>query len=143
MDKLRLAALCTLLVWIFNIYASDNMLEDPRLITAAIAIELTEQQKQEFKQHLSAYLKKLSSATRKIMQRNNVTNLPKQITRKRNQLTRSLDKKMETLLTADQYSRYEEYRTLLLAKMSGALDGQSKEGTTSFSTMMGSGAQGT
>ena len=119
------------------------MLEDSRLLEAAVAMELTAEQRKVFQQHLSDYLTKLATATKKLMQRNNVTNLPKQIARKRNQLTRSLDKQMASLLTEEQYLLYEEYRTLLLAKMSGALGDQGKEGTTSFSTMMGSGTQGT
>ena len=144
MKKLTSLLLC--LLWLSlasNAKAETSMLEDPRLLEAAVAMELTAEQRQVFQQHLSDYLTKLATATKKLMQPNNVTNLPKQITRKRNQLTRSLDKQMASLLTEEQYLLYEEYRTLLLAKMSGALGDQGKEGTTSFSTMMGSGTQGT
>ena len=119
------------------------MLEDTRLITAAVAIQLSEDQQAAFQTLLAEYLEKLGSATRKLIRRNNETDVAKKIIRKRKQLTRTFDKKMAAILTEEQYPRYEQYRTLLLAKLSGALNTQGKEGTTSFSTMMGSSNSGT
>ncbi len=119
------------------------MLEDTRLLSAAVDIQLSEDQQIAFQTHLSEYLEKLGSATRKLIRRNNETDVAKKVVRKRKQLTRTLDKKMAGVLTEDQYPRYEKYRTLLLAKLSGALDAQGKEGTTSFTTMMGSSNSGT
>ena len=119
------------------------MLEDTRLITAAVAIQLSEDQQAAFQTLLAEYLEKLGSATRKLIRRNNETDVAKKIIRKRKQLTRTFDKKMAAILTEGQYPRYEQYRTLLLAKLSGALNTQVKEGTTSFSTMMGSSNSGT
>ena len=119
------------------------MLEDTRLLSAAVDIQLSEDQQIAFQTHLSEYLEKLGSATRKLIRRNNETDVAKKVIRKRKQLTRTLDKKMAGFLTEDQYPRYEKYRTLLLAKLSGALDAQGKEGTTSFTTMMGSSNSGT
>ena len=119
------------------------MPEDTRLINAAIAIQLAEDQQAVFQANLAEYLEKLGSATRKLIRRNNETDVAKKIIRKRKQLTRSLDKKMAAILTEEQYPLYEDYRTLLLAKLSGALNTQDKEGSTSFSTMMGSSNSGT
>ncbi len=121
----------------------NSMLEDTRLLSAAVDIQLSEDQQIAFQTHLSEYLEKLGSATRKLIRRNNETDVAKKVVRKRKQLTRTLDKKMAGVLTEDQYPRYEKYRTLLLAKLSGALDAQGKEGTTSFTTMMGSSNSGT
>ena len=46
---------------------------------------------------------------------------------------------MAKLLTDEQYPRYEKYRELLLAKLSGSLDGDDEE-TAGFSNMMGTGS---
>ena len=119
------------------------LFDDTRLISAAVAIQLSEDQRAVFQTNLAEYLEKLGSATRKLIRRNNETDVTKKIVRKRKQLTRTLDRKMATILTEDQYLRYEDYRTLLLTKLSGALNTKGKEGTTSFSTMMGSANSGT
>ena len=121
----------------------NNMLEDDRLVSAAVDIGLSKDQQEKFQIHLGEYLEKLGSSTRKLIRRNNETDVTKKIIRKRKQLTRTLDKKMAEILNEDQYPRYEKYRTLLLAKLTGALDAQGKEGTTSFTTMMGSSNSGT
>ena len=119
------------------------MLDDNRLVSAAVDIRLSENQNAAFQTHLGEYLEKLGSSTRKLVRRNNETDVAKKIIRKRKQLTRTLDKKMAGILREDQYPQYEKYRTLLLAKLIGALDEQGKEGTTSFTTMMGSSNSGT
>ena len=118
-------------------------LGDARLISAAVDIQLSEDQQVAFQTNLTDYLEKLGSATRKLVRRNNETDVAKKIIRKRKQLTRTLDRKMAAILSKEQYPRYEDYRVLLLAKLSGALNTQGKEGTTSFSTMMGSSNSGT
>ncbi len=63
MKKLTSLLLC--LLWLSlasNAKAETNMLEDPRLLEAAVAIELTAEQRQVFQQHLSDYLTKLATA---------------------------------------------------------------------------------
>ena len=144
MNKLILTIVISLLIS-HSVQAErqNSMLEDTRLLSAAVDIQLSEDQQIAFQTHLSEYLEKLGSATRKLIRRNNETDVAKKVVRKRKQLTRTLDKKMAGVLTEDQYPRYEKYRTLLLAKLSGALDAQGKEGTTSFTTMMGSSNSGT
>lgn len=144
MNKLILTIVISLLISLsVQAERQNSMLEDTRLLSAAVDIQLSEDQQIAFQTHLSEYLEKLGSATRKLIRRNNETDVAKKVVRKRKQLTRTLDKKMAGVLTEDQYPRYEKYRTLLLAKLSGALDAQGKEGTTSFTTMMGSSNSGT
>ncbi len=123
--------------------SETRAVEDNRLVTAAMDIQLTEDQQPLFQAHLNDYLTNLGSATRKLVRRNNETDVAKKIVRKRRQLTRALDEKMAEILTDQQYQHYEKYRALLLAKVSGALGAQGKEGTTSFTTMMGSSNSGT
>ncbi len=144
MNKLILTIVISLLISLsVQAERQNSMLEDTRLLSAAVDIQLSEDQQIAFQTYLSEYLEKLGSATRKLIRRNNETDVAKKVVRKRKQLTRTLDKKMAGVLTEDQYPRYEKYRTLLLAKLSGALDAQGKEGTTSFTTMMGSSNSGT
>ena len=86
----------------------NNMLEDTRLVSAAVDIQLSRDQRVAFQTHLGEYLEKLGSATRKLIRRNIETDVAKKIVRKRKQLTRTLDKKMADVLTEDQYPRYEK-----------------------------------
>ena len=144
MNKLALVLLSLILISpCLRAEDRNTMPEDTHLINAAIAIQLAEDQQMVFQVNLAEYMEKLGSATRKLIRRNNETDVAKKIIRKRKQLTRTFDKKMAAILTEGQYPRYEQYRTLLLAKLSGALNTQGKEGTTSFSTMMGSSNSGT
>lgn len=123
--------------------ATTNPLEDPRLLKAAIDIQLTEEQVPVFQKSLGEFLSSVAKSTKKLMQRNNQTNLMKKIERKRYVAAQQMDKKMEKVLTDEQYPRYLKYRELLLLKISGQLDSADEEGTTSVTNMLGVGQSGT
>ena len=53
-------------------------LDDARLISAAVDIQLSQDQQVAFQTNLTEYLKKLGSATRKLVRRNNETDVAKQ-----------------------------------------------------------------
>ena len=116
-------------------------IKDP-LLQAVVDIEMTEEQKAAFQTNLKEFMEDVASSTRKLMRRNNETGVQKKIIRKRKQLLNRLDKQMSDVLTEEQFPRYEKYRTLLYARMNGA-GNQQQEGTTGFSTMMGSAHSGT
>ncbi len=119
--------------------SGGGLLMDPRLIQAAIDIQMTDEQIPEFQGEVVDYLKSVGRATQKLLQRNNQHDLEKKIIRKRASLAKKMDKEMAKLLTDEQYPRYEKYRELLLAKLSGTLDGDGEE-TAGFSNMMGTGS---
>lgn len=140
--KTRISQLFSVFLLLMAFDANANKVDDP-LLKAAMDIQMNEEQTAAFQANLQEFMNDLASSTRKLMRRNNETNVEKKILRKRKQLLNSMDEKMAAVLTEEQYPRYEAYRDLLYARMTGAMTGKDKEGTTGFSTMMGSAHQGT
>lgn len=127
---------------LYSLCSPAEQARDP-LIQAAADIRMTDEQKAAFQSNLEEFMDDVASATRKLLRRNNETNVMKKIVRKRKQLLNSMDRKMAKVLTEEQYPRYEAYRDLFYASISGRLGTGDKETTTGFSTMMGSANQGT
>ncbi|MCZ6620199.1 MAG: hypothetical protein O7E57_18935 [Gammaproteobacteria bacterium] len=87
------------------------------VILAALEIRMTEEQLPQFRQAISNFFDSLNSAVHKLVRRN-VTNLPREIRRKRNIYVKRMDAEMAEFLTQEQMPGYYEYRDLLLARMS-------------------------
>ena len=86
------------------------------VIQAALEIRMTEEQSPLFRRAISNFFDSLNSAVHKLVRRN-VTNLPREVRRKRNVYVKRMDAEMAEFLTLEQMPRYYEYRDLLLAYM--------------------------
>ncbi len=91
----------------------------PDVIKAAVAINLTEEQKPLFQDALSTFFNGRMEAINKLMRKNNQTNLGRKIKSKTNSLLKNMDKEMAGFLTAEQMPAYEIYRETLKANMQG------------------------
>ncbi len=96
------------------------------VIRAALDIGMTAEQSPHFKQALSNYFDNLNNAVHKLIRRN-VTNLPREVRRKRNLYAKRMDAEVAEFLTQEQMPRYRVYRNLLLAEMSGTAPSESTE----------------
>jgi len=91
----------------------------PEVLKAALAINLTDEQKPQFQQALTDFVNDQDDAIRLLMRRNNQTNLPRKIKGKRNGLLKAMDKQMATFLTQEQMPAYEHYAKTLKSYMRG------------------------
>jgi len=91
----------------------------PEVLKAALAINLTDEQKPQLQQALTDFVNDQDDAIRLLMRRNNQTNLPRKIKGKRNGLLKAMDKQMATFLTQEQMPAYEHYAKTLKSYMRG------------------------
>ena len=91
----------------------------PEVLKAALAINLTDEQKPQFQQALTDFVNNQADAIRLLMRRNNQTNLPRKIKGKTNSLLKAMDKQMATFMTEEQMPAYENYAKTLKSYMRG------------------------
>ncbi len=95
---------------------------DPQVVKAAIQIGLDPQQQPEFRRIVGEYLTNLRKVVQQEMRRESV-NKDRTIKRKNNGLIKKMDEQVKPLLSAEQWPKYEQYKTLLFAKMKEASPG--------------------
>lgn len=83
------------------------------VIAAAMAIELTAEQRVPFRDSVTLFLQSYRDAVQKVIRRGGA-NLELKIDRTRNSLARDMDERMSLLLTEEQMVRYPAYRSALL-----------------------------
>lgn len=83
------------------------------VIAAAMAIELTAEQRVPFRDSVTLFLESYRDAVQKVIRRGGA-NLELKIERTRNSLARDMDERMSVLLTEEQMVRYPAYRGALL-----------------------------
>ncbi len=93
---------------------------DTDVLKAALAMELTDEQKPQFQQAVSDLVNGRGKATAKLLRRNNVTNLERKLKTANNRQFKKMDKNVAGFLSDDQYPRYVVYRDLLKQKMKEA-----------------------
>ncbi|MEM7077882.1 MAG: hypothetical protein AAF513_04545 [Pseudomonadota bacterium] len=92
----------------------------PEVLKAAIDINMTQEQSQQFRGAITEFLQGFNADVRKLLNGNNVTNMPRKIAKKRRVRVESMDEQMGAILSAEQQAAYANYRDLLLAKMDEA-----------------------
>ena len=91
----------------------------PEVLKAAMAINLTDEQKPQFQAALTDFVTGRMDAIKKLMSKRNQTNLPRKIKGRTNALLKKMDKSMGAFLTEEQLPAYENYRALLKANLRG------------------------
>ena len=91
----------------------------PEVLKAAVAINLTDEQKPLFQSALSDMVDGRVKAMNKLLRGNNVTNMPRKMKSKTNSLLKKMDKAMAKFLTPEQIPAYENYRDTLKSHMRG------------------------
>lgn len=91
----------------------------PEVLKAALAINLTDEQKPQFQEALGNFVNGRIAAINKLMRKHNQTNLGRKVKSKTNALLRSMDKEMAAFLTAEQIPAYETYRDTLKSHLQG------------------------
>ena len=91
----------------------------PEVLKAALAINLTDEQKPQFQQALTDFVNDQAEAINLLMRRNNQTNLPRKIKGKTNSLLKVMDKQMASFLSEEQMPAYENYAKTLKSNMRG------------------------
>ena len=98
------------------------------VLKAAIAIDMTDEQKPQFQQAVSDLVNNRARAINKIMRRNNVTDLRRKLKVASKRQFKKMDKAMAGFLTEEQYPKYEIYRDLLEDKMAEAARNRTSTG---------------
>ncbi len=101
---------------------------DTEVLKAALAIELTEEQKPQFQQAVSDLVNNRAKAFNKLLRRNNVTNLERKMKTASSRQFNKMDKAMAGFLSDAQFPRYEVYRDLLEQKMIEAAKERTRTG---------------
>lgn len=91
----------------------------PEVLQAALAIELTDEQKPQFGEALTNFQNARIEAINKLMRRNNQTDLPRKIKSRTNSLLKKMDKDMAVFLTEEQMPAYQDYRKKLKSNLQG------------------------
>jgi hypothetical protein len=91
----------------------------PDVLRAAVAINLTEEQKPQFQAALTQFINARIEAVNRLMRKNNQTNLGRKIKSRSNSLLKQMDKDMAMFLTEEQLPAYQVYRDTLKANMRG------------------------
>lgn len=90
------------------------------VLKAGVAIDLTEEQKPQFRQAVTALINNQVSVTNRLLRRNNVDNLERKLKTASNRQFKKMDKSMKALLTAQQFTQYGDYRAALKEQMVNA-----------------------
>lgn len=101
---------------------------DTEVLKAALAIELTEEQKPQFQQAVSDLVNNRAKAFNKLLRRNNVTNLERKMKTASKRQFNKMDKAVAGFLSDTQLPRYEVYRDLLEQKMIEAAKDRTRTG---------------
>ena len=91
----------------------------PEVLRAAIAINLTEEQKPRFQAALGEFINARMQAINRLVRKNNQTDLKRKIKSKSNSLLKQMDKDMAAFLSEEQLPAYQSYRETLKANMRG------------------------
>jgi hypothetical protein len=91
----------------------------PDVLRAAIAINLTDEQKPQFQAALTQFINARIEAVNRLMRKNNQTNLERKIKSRSNSLLKQMDKDMAKFLSEEQLPAYQVYRDTLKANMRG------------------------
>ncbi len=91
----------------------------PEVLKAALAIELTDEQKPQFQAALTTFVNERIEAMNLLLRRNNQTDLPRKIKSKTNRLLKQMDKDMAEFLSEEQMPAYKNYRNTLKANLQG------------------------
>ncbi|MEZ5559807.1 MAG: hypothetical protein R3E86_14845 [Pseudomonadales bacterium] len=92
----------------------------PDVLRAAVAINLSDEQKPQFQEAISDFFNDRMEMINKEVRRN-PPNLERRIHSRTNSLVKAMDEKMGTFLTPEQMPQYEVYRDTLLANLKSAL----------------------
>jgi len=84
---------------------------------AAVNIGMTESQRLQFREAVATFIQDYRSGVVRISRGHNATHLERKIEKKFKALVLDLDTSMASLLTWEQLTRYQAYRTLLLARL--------------------------
>ena len=98
------------------------------VLKAAIAIDMTDEQKPQFQQAVSDLVNNRAKAINKIMRRNNVTDLRRKLKVASKRQFKKMDKAMAGFLTDEQHPKCEIYRDLLEDKMAEAARNRTSTG---------------
>ena len=89
----------------------------PDVLKAAINIQLSQQQRPQFRQLVTNFLQNYGADVRKLLNANNVSGLVGKIAQTRHMRVEEMDQQMQQLLAENQLPAYTVYRDLLLQKM--------------------------
>jgi len=92
--------------------------QDRDLVMAAVNIGMNEGQRYEFRGLIAEFVQDYRSAMLKIVRGHNATDLDRRMEKKHQSLFTALDKDVAAMLSAQQYARYQTYRSLFEAKLS-------------------------
>jgi len=85
----------------------------PDVLKAAVAMNLTDEQKPQFQQSLTDFVNGRMAAFKKLMRGNNQTNMPRKMKSRTNKLLKQMDADVASFLTEEQMPAYELYRDTL------------------------------
>ena len=91
----------------------------PEVLKAALAINMTDEQKPQFQQALTNFVNGRVEGINNLMRRRNVTNLDRKIKSLTNRLLRDMDEEMSAFLSEEQMPAYQEYRAKLKSHLRG------------------------
>lgn len=91
----------------------------PEVLKAAIAINMTDEQKPQFQQALTTFVEARMKMIGKLMRGNNVTNIDRKIKSRTNSLLKKMDKSMAEFLSEEQMPAYQVYRDALKSNLRG------------------------
>ncbi len=86
----------------------------PEVLRAAVEIGMREDQRSQFREAVSTYLKDLGEMVSKELGRPNAANIKRKIKSRNKKLVKAMDERMALFLSAEQIPRYEVYRERLL-----------------------------
>ena len=86
-------------------------------LNAALAIDLTDEQKPKFQNALNNFLQNHADALRRVMRRNNLTHMEHHVRKVTNKEANKLDQSVELFLEVGQLERYQEYRDVLVTEI--------------------------
>ncbi len=89
----------------------------PEVLKAAVAINLTDEQKPQFQQTLTTFYNDRMAMIGKLMRGHNVTNMDRKIKSRTNTLLKKMDKSMAEFLTQEQMPAYQAYREALKSNL--------------------------
>ena len=111
--------IATLLIPVAN--AAEQMpplsRQDREIVMAAVNIGMTEEQRLQFRNVVGQFVDDYSSSMLKIMRGNNATDVERRMKNKGVRLLDGMDADMDEFLSKAQFTRYQLWRELMIAKL--------------------------
>lgn len=120
MNLVRLSAIVLLVLMHAGVRAAENpggAWADPEVLKAALAIDMTDEQKPKFGSGITGFFNCRIDAFKRVMKARDNVDIERKMKSKMNGCQRRMDKEMAGFLSKEQMPKYEIYRDTLISKL--------------------------